>query len=93
MALDFNGTEIWVYGAKRGNHGNYSGKLITYNHEHNTKEIVSLDGSDPQDQSGMIPDPGTYQSVLYQATKLDGTRPHHIQVTNLPCRFPISFNC
>jgi hypothetical protein len=28
MSLEFNGTEIWVYGAKRGNHGNYSGALL-----------------------------------------------------------------
>jgi hypothetical protein len=47
-------------------------------------EIVSLDGSDPVIQTGMIPDPGTYQSVLYQATKLDVNTPHYIQVTNLP---------
>jgi hypothetical protein len=45
---------------------------------------VSLDGSDPVIQTGMIPDPGTYQSVLYQATKLDVNTPHYIQVTNLP---------
>jgi len=25
MTVEFNGTEIYVYGAKRGNHGNYSG--------------------------------------------------------------------
>lgn len=54
-------------------------------------DIVSLDGSDPVIQTGMIPDPGTYQSVLYQATKLDVNTPHYIQVTNLPgwSRIPI----
>jgi hypothetical protein len=83
MALEFNGTEIWVYGAKRGNHGNYSGAL-TSPHNNVSDEIVSLDGSEPVVQTGMIPDPGTYQSVLYQATKLDVNTPHYIQVTNLP---------
>jgi hypothetical protein len=47
-------------------------------------QVVSLDGSDPVIQSGMIRDPGTYQSVLYQATKLYVNTPHYIQVTNLP---------
>ena len=47
-------------------------------------DVVSLDGSEPVIQTGMIPDPGTYQSVLYQATKLDLNAPHYIQVTNLP---------
>jgi hypothetical protein len=47
-------------------------------------DVVSLDGSEPVVQTGMIHDPGTYQSVLYQATKLDVNTPHYIQVTNLP---------
>lgn len=47
-------------------------------------DLVSHDGSDPVIQTGMIPAPGTYQSVLYQATKLDVNTPHYIQVTNLP---------
>jgi len=45
---------------------------------------VSLDGSEPEVRSGMIADPGTYQSILYQATKLNGHSTHHIQLTNLP---------
>lgn len=52
-------------------------------------DIVSLDGRDPVIQTGKIPDPGTYQSVLYQATKLDVNTPHYIQVTNIPGQSPI----
>lgn len=89
MSLEFNGTEIWVYGAKRGNHGNYSGAFAyTVYGDHLAYRVVSLDGSGPVTQSGMIPDPGTYQSVLYQATGLNANTPHHIQVTNLPGKSP-----
>lgn len=56
-------------------------------HPNIAEHVVSLDGSDPVIQTGMIADPGTYQSVLYQATKLDVNTPHYIQVTNLPGKF------
>jgi hypothetical protein len=85
MALDFNGTDIWVYGAKRDNHGNYSGLSRFLNRLRSvTKEVVSLDGGEPVIQSGLKAKPETYQSLLYQATKLDPNSPHHIQVTNVP---------
>lgn len=83
MTLDFNGTEIWVYGAKRWNHDIYSGVLDYRVITVDTDDIVSLDGSEPVKQSGNVYD-GEFQALLYHANKLDLDRVHHIQVTNTP---------
>lgn len=88
MSLEFNGTEISVYGAKRDNHGNYSGMTIA--HLARLKAIadvkVTLDGGEPETQNGLKVNPEAYQSLLYQATKLDVNTIHTIRVTNLPSK-------
>jgi len=66
--LNFNGTSVWIFGAKRGNHGNYS---------------VSLDGQSPLMFSGLQADPGSFQFPLYFATGLT-QGPHKVVVTNVP---------
>jgi hypothetical protein len=52
--FNFNGSAIWVFGAKRGNHGPYS---------------VQLDGT-TQLFDGFAPDPGLFQTPLFSSADL-----------------------
>ncbi|KAI5123650.1 hypothetical protein M0805_001683 [Coniferiporia weirii] len=51
----FNGTGVWLYGAKRSNHGTYS---------------VTLDGAEQESYSGNVPEGDEFQVVLFGASNL-----------------------
>ena len=60
----FTGTGVWVYGAKRDNHGIYN---------------ISLDGQFYQDD-GYYAYPGTFQQLLFSAEGLNPTQPHTVAI-------------
>jgi hypothetical protein len=62
MSLTFNGSAIYVYGAKRGNHGLYS---------------VQVDDGSVQYQLGYSPDPAI-QSLLYAQGGLSTDQSHTV---------------
>jgi hypothetical protein len=55
--FSFNGTGIWLFGAKRGNHGLYN---------------ITLDGSTTT-LSGFAADPGIFQTPLFGQSHLKNT--------------------
>jgi hypothetical protein len=86
MTFTFNGTAVYIYGAKRSNHGTYSGKRFFRNNKAVLANLtVSLDGGDPLLQLGRT-DPRTIQALLYEQQDLDPNREHIVVVTNLPSR-------
>ncbi|EJU02116.1 hypothetical protein DACRYDRAFT_21886 [Dacryopinax primogenitus] len=73
MALTFNGTGIWIYGANRANHGNYS---------------VSIDTQDFGPLSGYANDSGCtvlsdFKALLFGQAGLP-MGAHDVTLTNLP---------
>ncbi|KAF9793502.1 hypothetical protein BJ322DRAFT_1035054 [Thelephora terrestris] len=65
-SLTFNGTAIWIYGARRSTHGQYN---------------ISLDGQLSYYDDGYSGSP-LFQQVLFAAVGLDGTKPHTVSIIN-----------
>ena len=86
MTFTFNGTAVYIYGAKRFNHGIYSGKHVPSSKLDLFSLSVSLDGGDALLQSGRGAASGDFQALLYQKEDLDPAVEHNVVVTNLPSR-------
>ena len=65
-AFYFKGTSVWIYGAKRDNHGEYTVEL-------DTQPYPPIDG---------FSDVGLFQQVLFSAVELDNTRSHLVMIQN-----------
>lgn len=77
MRLKFNGTAIYIYGARRGNHGLYSGsyrRVIPYE---TLMAIVKMDNGNPVYQLGYSETEDIQQLLFYQAG-LDANSEHTI---------------
>ncbi|WVR00251.1 hypothetical protein IAU59_007394 [Kwoniella sp. CBS 9459] len=68
VSFTFNGTAIYIYGAKRANHGVYS---------------IQLDGGSVSYQKG-YDGTVQIQAVIYSATGLSADQEHTVVLTNLP---------
>ena len=67
MTFHFNGTDVILYGAKRGNHGRYQ---------------VAVDNGTLDTESGFAQDPGLFQALLFQSHGLH-QGPHTMILTNI----------
>ncbi|KAK4685712.1 hypothetical protein P7C73_g4437, partial [Tremellales sp. Uapishka_1] len=68
VELVFNGTAVYIYGAKRDNHGVYT---------------AQLDGGNLQYIVGYA-NPSEFQQVIYTAAGLSATSEHTLRLTNVP---------
>ena len=64
----FTGTKIWIFGAKRGNHGLYN---------------ITLDGT-VYTNNGFSNEEEFQQVLFTTDSDLDGTKPHTVSITNWP---------
>jgi hypothetical protein len=87
MALTFNGTAVAIYGAKRYNHGVYSGEFSGTMKRAVLRDLVSLDGSQPWLQSGGE-NKEEFQALLFKQADLDESKEHTVVITNLPSKSP-----
>ena len=87
MALTFNGTAVAIYGAKRYNHGVYSGEFSETIERAVLRVLVWLDGSPPWLQSGGE-DKEEFQALLFKQADLDESEEHTVVITNLPSKSP-----
>lgn len=77
-SFTFNGTGVQIFGAKRGNHGNYQ---------------IKVDDTLFPPVSGKAPDPGLYQQPLFSTTGLNQGL-HLVTLTNQENAFvDIDFVC
>ncbi|KAF8634680.1 hypothetical protein AX15_000781 [Amanita polypyramis BW_CC] len=67
MTFQFTGMDVMLYGAQRGNHGNYQ---------------VSVDNQTHGSQNGYAPDPGNFQVLLFESHGTD-QGDHVLTITNL----------
>ena len=65
-AFYFKGTSVWIYGAKRDNHGEYTVEL-------DTQFYPPIDG---------FSDVGLFQQVLFSAVELNDTGSHSLVIFN-----------
>ena len=72
--FSFKGTSVWIYGAKRNNHGGYS---IGFDGQ----EYPPDDGQDYPRFDGFN-DGGLFQQVLFSAVELDNTEWHSLYILN-----------
>ena len=79
MNFTFNGTAIYVYGAKRSNHGYYSSEQsVIYSYRLAlTSHKAQLDGGNVATVYGGS-NPPTYQDVIFSAGGLDPNSEHYI---------------
>ncbi|QRV82730.1 transmembrane protein [Ceratobasidium sp. AG-Ba] len=71
MSITFNGTAIYIFGAKRGNHGHY---IVTVDNE----QAQRFDGFAPQQSDGTD---GVYQVAIFAQTGLSNGL-HTVVLTN-----------
>ena len=77
MRLRFNGTAIYIYGARRGNHGLYSGTYRPNIPYGLLMAIVKMDNGNPVYQLGYSKFEDIQQLLFYQAG-LDANSEHTI---------------
>ena len=84
VSLTFNGTAIYLFGAKRGNHGQYGGESFWKTMDECGSEAdltsVSLDSGALVTQSGYSAD-NLLQQVMYSETGLDPNKEHNVHIT------------
>lgn len=87
MSFEFNGSAIYIYGSKRDNHGAYQGMFGSRSMPeiHELMDMtVQLDTRDPVTMSGLGPEGGEFQTLLYGSNDFPATRPHRVTITNRP---------
>ena len=67
MTFHFNGTDVMLYGAMRGNHGRYQ---------------VAVDNGTFVTETGLQQDPGIFRALLFQSHGLH-QGPHTLMLTNI----------
>ena len=81
-SFNFKGTSVWIYGAKRNNHGGYSIDFDGQDYPpYDGQDDPAFDGQAHPTFDGFN-DGGLFQQVLFSAVELDNTKPHSLSILN-----------